>query len=135
LRFIAAPAAPSATLAAFVETWFVVTPQSNRIGFRLRSDSGAPIPMAAPAADLLSEPLAPGTLQLPPDGQPILLMADRQTVGGYPILGHVISADRPKAAQLWPGDRIRFASVSLDDARAQLQAQTVAMTAWLNGRD
>jgi antagonist of KipI len=105
LGFIAAPATPSALLASFAATWFVVTPQSNRIGFRLCSDSGAPVTAVVPAAELISEPLAPGTLPLPPDGRPILLMADRQTVGGYPILGHVTSADLPKAAQLWPGDR------------------------------
>ena len=45
-------------------------------------------------------------------------MADRQTIGGYPVLGHLIAADRPKAAQLWPGDEVRFLPVSLEEAGA-----------------
>ena len=57
-----------------------------------------------------------GTAQVPPDGQPILLLADAQTIGGYPRLAHVISVDLPLAAQLRPGDRVRFAEVTLEQA-------------------
>ena len=81
----------------------------------------------APAAERLSQPVAPGTLQLPPDGHPILLMADRQTIGGYPCLGHLIAADRAKAAQLWPGDTVRFLPVSLADAHAAARMVAAAL--------
>jgi antagonist of KipI len=80
-----------------------------------------------PSALQLSEPVAPGTIQLPPDGQPIVLMADRQTTGGYPRLGHVIRADVPKLAQLWLGDPVTFRAVTLDEARQSLHE----LHAWL----
>ena len=64
-----------------------------------------------------------GAIQVPPDGQPIVLMADRQTTGGYPRLGHVIRADVPKLAQLWLGDRVSFRAVTLEEAREALLAQ------------
>ena len=60
--------------------------------------------LPAPGGDVVSAAVAPGTLQLPPDGQPIVLLADAQTVGGYPRLGHVIAADLPRLAQWRPGD-------------------------------
>jgi len=114
LRFVpaAADAVPTATLARFSEAAFRVSDRSNRTGYRLTGPALA----VAPAAERLSAPVAPGAIQLPPDGQPILLMADRQTIGGYPVLGHLVAADRPKAAQLWPGDEVHFAAVSLEEA-------------------
>lgn len=89
-----------------------VDPGSNRQGLRLRGE-----PLRADAADGVSEPVAPGTLQLPPDGQPIVLLADAQTVGGYPRLGHVIAAHLPRLAQVLPGRTLRFAPC--DAATAQ----------------
>jgi biotin-dependent carboxylase-like uncharacterized protein len=114
LRFVPAadPAVPAEAVARFTGAPFRISERSNRTGYRL---AGEPLPVAV-AADRQSAPVAPGTIQLPPDGQPILLMADRQTVGGYPVLGYLIAADRPRAAQLWPGDEVRFAMVSLDEA-------------------
>jgi biotin-dependent carboxylase-like uncharacterized protein len=114
LRFVGGedPAVLGETTALFGRATFAVSDRSNRTGYRL---TGPVLPVQA-AADRLSEPVAPGAIQLPPDGQPILLMADRQTIGGYACLGHLIAADRPKAAQLWPGDQIRFTAVSLDQA-------------------
>ena len=73
------------------------------------------------SSDLLSEAVAPGTLQIPPNGQPILLLGDCQTIGGYPKIAHVITVDLPSAAQLWPGDTVRFQQVSLADAQALLR--------------
>ena len=70
--------------------------------------------------DLLSEAVAPGTVQVPPNGQPILLLNDCQTIGGYPKIAHVAGVDLSIAAQLCPGDRVRFAEVSLNEAQAQL---------------
>jgi antagonist of KipI len=64
-----------------------------------------------------------GTLQVPADGQPILLMADRQTTGGYPPIAVVISVDLPSAAQLGPGDTVRFVSCSIVEAQALLRTR------------
>ena len=63
---------------------------------------------AAPMSQRITEPVAPGTLQLPADGQPILLLADAQSHGGYPRIGHAIACDLPRLAQLRPGDTVRF---------------------------
>jgi antagonist of KipI len=86
---------------------------SNRQGLRLH---GMPL-RPADERDRLSEPVLPGTLQLPPDGQPILLLADAQTHGGYPRIGHVIAADLPKVAQLKAGDSVRFTACTPLQAR------------------
>ena len=72
------------------------------------------------SGDLLSEPVAPGTIQVPPNGQPILLLGDCQTIGGYPKIAHVITVDLPIAAQLWPGAKVRFQEISLGNAHALL---------------
>jgi antagonist of KipI len=90
-----------------------VSPRSDRMGYRL---DGAALRLREPV-ELLSAAVAVGTLQLPPSGDPILLMADHQTTGGYPVIGHVASVDIGAVAQLRPGDAIRFAPVSLDDAQ------------------
>ncbi|HEY5802169.1 MAG TPA: biotin-dependent carboxyltransferase family protein [Lysobacter sp.] len=81
-----------------------VSASSNRQGLRLQGEA-----LPTPQADGISEPVAPGTIQLPPDGQPIILLADAQTVGGYPRLGHVIAADVPRLAQCIPGQTLHFA--------------------------
>ena len=100
-----------------VATSFIVTSDSDRMGARLdgsnlkRSETG----------DLLSEAVAPGTLQVPPNGKPILLLGDCQTIGGYPKIAHVITVDLPTAAQLWPGDTVRFHEVSLGEAQELLR--------------
>lgn len=94
-----------------------VHPASNRQGLRL---SGAALADAAGSG--LSEPVAPGTIQLPPDGQPIVLLADAQTVGGYPRLGHVIAADLPRLAQAGPNAGLRFRAC--DAAEAAMAART-----------
>jgi antagonist of KipI len=66
--------------------------------------------------DLISEAVAPGAIQVPPSGKPILLLGDCQTIGGYPKIGHVITVDVGVAAQLRAGDHARFSEVSLADA-------------------
>jgi antagonist of KipI len=71
--------------------------------------------------------VVPGTIQVPPDGQPIILLADAQTIGGYPRLAQVIAADLPKAAQLRPGMRVRFAPVDLAEAAAAMVARERAL--------
>ena len=96
---------------------FAVTPASDRMGARL---DGPPLDRKH-TTDLLSEAVAPGTLQVPPNGEPILLLGDCQTIGGYPKIAHVITADLPIAAQLWPGHQVRFHEVSFMEAQRLLR--------------
>ncbi len=96
------------------EAEFQVSPRSDRMGLRLTG----PVLARQGAEELASTAVAPGTVQVPPDGQPILLMADAQTIGGYPQAAHVIGPDLPLAAQLRPGDRVRFREIPLEEAHA-----------------
>ncbi|MBC7856511.1 MAG: biotin-dependent carboxyltransferase family protein [Pirellulaceae bacterium] len=93
---------------------FEVTPQSDRMGYRL---SGPLLELNSPR-ELISEAVCPGTLQVPADGQLILLMADCATTGGYPKAACVASVDLPLAAQLRPGAKLRFAAISVDEAQS-----------------
>jgi antagonist of KipI len=100
--------------ATLCETPFVVSPDSDRMGYRLTSAARWP----AVGASHVSAPTAAGALQLPPDGTPILLMADRQTTGGYLQIGVLQRADRPIAGQRAPGDRMVLAPASIESAAA-----------------
>jgi antagonist of KipI len=97
---------------------FTISPQSDRMGYRL---TGAQV--ARPAGHMISDATFMGSLQVPPLGDPILLMADRQTTGGYPQIATVITADMPLAGQLAPGDWVEFELCTRDDAIAALIAQ------------
>ncbi len=90
-----------------------VTPQSDRMGYRL---SGEPLELKQ-SMSYLSEAVTQGTIQVPTDGQPIILMADRQTLGGYAKIAQVISLDLPLLAQLAPGAVVRFRLVELEEAQ------------------
>ena len=81
-----------------------MSPDSDRVGLRLAG------PALARLRDdeLPSEGLVPGAVQVPPDGAPVLFLADHPVTGGYPVLAVVVSADLPLAAQLRPGDVVRF---------------------------
>jgi KipI family sensor histidine kinase inhibitor len=98
---------------------FRVTPQSDRMGYRL---DGARIPRLLDR-EMISDATFTGAIQVPASGEPILLMADRQTTGGYPQIATVITADLPLAAQLAPGDWIEFEVCTRSDALAALAAQ------------
>ena len=98
---------------------FRISPRSNRMGYRLE---GPPL-RRAHDGELISEPVGMGAIQVPGAGEPILLMADRQTAGGYPKIGHVISADLPVAGQLAPGDFIEFTLCSRQEAVSALIAR------------
>jgi antagonist of KipI len=95
---------------------FLVSSRSNRMGFRLEGPGLA----RSRAGEPISEPVAMGAIQVPGSGEPIMLMADRQTAGGYPKIGHVITADLPLAGQLAPGDRVGFVECNRKDAMAAL---------------
>ena len=100
----------------FLRVPYLVTPQADRMGVRLE---GPALQYHGP--ELLSEAVSAGAIQVPPSGQPILLLPDCQTVGGYPKLAHVITVDLPIAAQLRAGDRVRFELVRLAEAHELLQ--------------
>lgn len=102
---------------------FEVSPRCDRMGYRL---SGPRLSSVA-SGDLLSTGVTWGTIQVPPSGEPIILMADRQTAGGYPIIATVITADLPALAQMKPGNRFRFQEVTLVEAQQILRAQERAI--------
>jgi len=102
-----------ASLEAFAGSRFRVSASSDRMGYRL---DGETLSLRA-TTELLSEGVAFGTVQLPPGGAPIVLMADRQTTGGYPRIAEVASVDLGLIAQLKPGDHLRFRFISLEEAQ------------------
>ena len=105
---------------------FVVSPQSNRMGYRLQ---GPPIPRL-PEREMISDAAFTGAIQVPGSGEPILLMSDRQTTGGYPQLAVVITADIPLAGQLAPGDWVEFRVCSRAEALTALVAQEARLLAF-----
>lgn len=104
---------------AFFGERFRVSTQADRMGYRLTG----PDLSASRRRELLSSAVTTGAVQLPPGGEPIVLMADRQTTGGYPVIAQVITADLPLVAQLRPGDDISFVETGMAGAQAALRAQ------------
>ncbi|MBR9910806.1 MAG: biotin-dependent carboxyltransferase [Gammaproteobacteria bacterium] len=100
----------------FFQSSYQVGKLSDRMGYRL---SGPPI--RAGVEGILSEGICLGAIQIPADGQPIVLMNDRQTIGGYPKIGSVLSLDLARLAQLKPGDKVNFAAITLESAHRALQ--------------
>jgi antagonist of KipI len=98
---------------ALLQQPFTVGVDSDRMGVRLE---GAKL-QRTDDEELLSEPVSVGTIQVPPSGDPILLLSDCQTIGGYPKIAHVITVDLPGAAQLLPGDVVQFQEVQPAEAR------------------
>jgi antagonist of KipI len=105
------------------EAQFRLAAASDRTGYRLMADR--PLPDAT--ALLISQPVVTGTVQLPPGGTPLLLMADRQTTGGYAVAAVVIAADLPLAGQLGPGDACRFSRCDWHEAVAASEAREQAL--------
>jgi antagonist of KipI len=102
----------SAGKTKFFDEEFQITPKSDRMGYRL---SGPELQLNEPF-ELLSEAVAEGTIQVPQDGNPIILLADRQTTGGYPRIAQIATVDLPAVAQLKPGEKIRFKEITLEEA-------------------
>lgn len=109
---------PESVGGAFWDSAFTVSPQSDRMGYRLDGPA-----LDAPG-DQLSSAVAMGTVQVTPSGTCVLLMADRATSGGYARAATVITADLPLAGQLAPGDTVRFTRATLDQAREALTRWT-----------
>ncbi|GIW05751.1 MAG: allophanate hydrolase [Dehalococcoidia bacterium] len=106
------PLFPAGAFLTLLKAEWQVAPESNRMGARLVG------PQLAPRrADIPSVGLPVGAIQVPGDGQPIALLADRQPTGGYPVLAIVIAADLPYLAQRAPGDVVRFMRTTLEEAR------------------
>lgn len=107
----------------FLGERFTVSSQSNRMGYRL---DGPELKLTR-TESLVSEGVAIGTIQLPPDGHPILLMHDCAPTGGYPRIAHVITADLPLAAQVCPGEALQFRLTSSSEAVQACREQQVAV--------
>jgi len=118
------------SIKSFAKNHYTISNNSNRMGYRLQGNALN----VTEDKQLISSGVTFGTMQLLPDGQLIVLMADHQTTGGYPRVGHVISADLPSLAQCNPGDEIKFTQVEIAAAeelfikqqRELLQIQTAA---------
>ena len=100
---------------AFFSRSFRVSASSSRTGVRLEGEA-----LAAPARSLVTEGVAAGAVQIPPAGLPIVLLVEHPSTGGYPKIGSVISADLSALAQLRPGEEVRFARVSFEEAHRLL---------------
>ena len=126
----------AASRRAFFEATWKVSPDSNRMGFRM----AGPVLARPEALDIPSEPTCLGTVQVPANGLPIALMADHQTTGGYPKIAEIASADVPRLAQLAPGGSVQFARCTLEDAMGLRRAlrqrveSTLRTLAWSFGK-
>ncbi len=96
----------------FTETEFELTPQSDRMGFRFKGEKLK----RTHERDMISEGVAFGTIQVPSEGNPIVLLADRQTAGGYPKIAQIASVDFSKVTQLKPGEKVRFQKITQKEA-------------------
>lgn len=122
LRCLPGPQADWFEVDAFLNQKYVVSPLSNRMGLRLGGK-----PLALPNRELVSEPVCPGTVQVVNDGQCIILGVDGQTIGGYPKIAQVISADLDCIGQLRPNQEVRFEQVTLADAETIRDAADAIM--------
>jgi len=100
-------------LATFLNSAYRLTPEADRMGVRLQ---GVPIAHRGPTG-IVSDGVVAGSIQVPPDGQPIVMLADHQTTGGYPKIATVLRADLPLLAQCLPGDSVSFTAVTLAEAQ------------------
>jgi len=110
------------SMEAFFDADYTVTPEADRMGYRLQGrpvhhDVGFP-------QSIISEPVVPGNIQVPADGQPIILLVE-QTTGGYTKIATVLSTELPKVAQAVPGNRIWFKKVTLEEAHALYRSEAV----------
>jgi 5-oxoprolinase (ATP-hydrolysing) subunit C len=118
-------AGPSPGLEALVGASWRVGREADRVGLRLDGD---PLPNEL-AGEVVSHGMPWGAIQVPPDGRPIILGADHQTTGGYPVVAVVISADRPTLGQLRPGTEVRLRAVEREEALVALRRQQAALVA------
>ena len=123
IRIIPGPEVHRFTFAGiknFLTGTYEITNHSDRMGYRL---AGPEIAFSGKTTDIVSAGISPGTIQVTTNGQPIVLMADRQTTGGYCRIANVASADLPLVAQMKPGETIRFREISLNEAQELVREQ------------
>ena len=111
--------------ARFLNTAFRVTPRADRMGMRLQASG-----LRLHPAEILTTPVTQGAVQVTPSGEAIVLLAEHQTTGGYPVIATVISADWPLLGQARPGDTIHFRAVSQREA----QRARGRLDAWLGNK-
>ena len=114
-------------IATLLHEPYTVTPEADRMGYRL----SGPLIRHSRGHDIISDGTAFGSIQVAGDQQPIILLADRQTTGGYPKIATVISVDLPLVAQARPGDRVRFLAVSLGEAHHLLRERAARLASFL----
>jgi len=123
LRVVAGPQVhgfKDAGLVSFFSKCYQITAATDRRGLRLAGPA-----VAYAGGELPSQGVLPGAIQVPPDGQPIILGWDGPVTGGYPVIAVVVTADRPRLAQLKPGDTLQFVTIEVERARA------LASAAWI----
>ena len=108
----------------FYDSEYIITGESDRMGYRL---SGNPVSHKPGRTGIISSGVAMGTIQVPGNGQPIVLLADRQTTGGYPRIACIISVDLTLITQMIPGEKIRFAKTSIDKAVKLLKERNILL--------
>jgi len=108
----------------FLSAEYAVSPASDRMGYRLEG----PKIEHARGADIISEAIAPGAIQVPGEGLPIIMLWDAQVSGGYTKIANVISADLDRLAQVMPGEKLRFSAVSLEAAHRALREERERLT-------
>ncbi|WP_297420057.1 biotin-dependent carboxyltransferase family protein [Thermococcus sp.] len=113
-------------LKTFLGEAYTVMPESDRMGYRM---DGPVIEHSWKGADIITEPLAPGTVQVPTNGKPIVMMRDAQTTGGYAKIATVISIDLPHLAQSRPGTRVRFKAVDVEKGQELLRRREKTLRA------
>ncbi|WP_428248668.1 biotin-dependent carboxyltransferase family protein [Ferrovibrio sp.] len=119
----------AAGTAAFLAGEYTVSKEADRMGLRLEG----PVIEHLRGADIASEGIVTGAIQVPGNGQPILLLADHQTTGGYTKIATIISADLPRVGRLKPGAKLRFQAVSVAEAENLRRAQEAALKSLLGG--
>jgi biotin-dependent carboxylase-like uncharacterized protein len=124
IRIVAGPHAERLPADALTDAAWRVGVEADRTGLRLDGRTLATDPSEVPSMGL-----ALGAIQVPPDGRPILMLADRPVTGGYPVPAVVIGADIGRVAQLRTGDEVRFASVSIEEARSALRRAEIELAA------
>lgn len=115
-------------LNTFFSEDYKVSAQADRMGIRL----SGPVLKGEKGMDIISDGIAPGSVQVPESGQPIILAADRQTTGGYAKIATVISADMPMLAQALPGCFVKFRCVSVSEAEKAARAENEKLSALKN---
>lgn len=126
LRVLPGPQASWFDMQEFLRQEYTVGSASDRMGLRLKGD-----PLTFQAAEITSEPVCPGSVQVTRDGQCIILGIDGQTIGGYPRIGQVIATDLDRLGQMRPGQPVRFACVTLAEALAAWKERQHNLTEWI----